>query len=82
MRSPRYRSIAGRQIRLPLALAAVAVIAAVGLATAAGYLLGAMHRAPTGHDAPSATAVTDIPVVCSVRRRRRHRPDRRGRRCG
>ena len=62
MRSPRYRSIMGRRVRLPLALAAVALIAAVGSSTAAGYLLGAMHRAPTGHDAPSATAVTDIPV--------------------
>lgn len=40
MRSPKHRSITGRRIRLPLALAVVITSAAVGLSGAIGLLIG------------------------------------------
>ena len=41
MPSPRYRSITGRSVRLPLLFVVVIAATTMGLSTATGWLLGA-----------------------------------------
>ena len=56
MRSPRYRSITGRSVRLPLLLLVAMTAMTVGLSTATGWLLGAAAGSPSDHGVPVVTA--------------------------
>lgn len=56
MRSPRYRSITGRSVRLPLLLIVAMTAMTVGLSTATGWLLGAAAGSPPDHGVPVVTA--------------------------
>ena len=55
MRSPRYRSITGRSIRLPLLLVVVITATSMGLSTATGWLLGAAGGLLPDHGVPVVT---------------------------
>ena len=80
MRSPRYRSITGRSIRLPLLLVVVITATTMGLSTATGWLLGAaggllpdqgvpvVTTAPAGPEfSPAAgVAVTALTITAGV----------------
>ena len=66
MRSPRYRSLVGQHVRLPLTIAAAVVVAVVGIGLAAGYLLGARDPTPIEPAMPAAAAVTSYPASAGV----------------
>ncbi len=80
MRSPKHRSITGRRVRLPLALAVVIAAAAVGLSAAIGLLIGSAAGNPTlpaaagiestegspARSSPAGIAVTNLTVATGV----------------
>ena len=84
MRSPRYRSITGRSVQLPLLLLVAMTAMTVGLSTATGWLLGAAagSRSDHGRGGRDRRACGPRALALARGRRRRHRPDhhrRRGR---
>lgn len=59
MRSPKYRSILGRHVRLPFVLVVMVTAAAVGLSGAIGLLIGSASGGATIPDVMSTTAHVD-----------------------
>ncbi|MCY4115245.1 MAG: hypothetical protein OXG33_15120 [Chloroflexi bacterium] len=57
MRSPRYRSITGRSVRLPLLLVAAMTAMTVGMSTLTGWMLGSAAGSPSDQVAPPVTAM-------------------------
>jgi len=56
MRSPRYRSITGRSVRLPLLLVAAMTAMTVGMSTLTGWMLGSAQESPSDQVAPPLAA--------------------------
>ena len=56
MRSPRYRSITGRSVRLPLLLVAAMTAMTVGMSTLTGWMLGSASGSASDQVAPPVTA--------------------------
>lgn len=57
MRSPRYRSITGRSVRLPLLLVAAMTAMTVGMSTLTGWMLGSASGSASDQVASSVTAI-------------------------
>lgn len=56
MRSPRYRSITGRSVRLPLLVVAAMTVMTVGMSTLTGWMLGSANVSPSDRVGPPVTA--------------------------
>ena len=57
MRSPRYRSITGRSVRLPLLLVAAMTVMTVGMSTLTGWMLGSASGSASDQVTPPVTAM-------------------------